>query len=72
MDGILHSGSEPGAPVTVVGERNERGLLNLVIPATLEDWAEDNAVVDLRDTGTSLELSHGDTRVTIHPVDVRT
>lgn len=72
VDGILHSGSEPGAPATIVGERNEGGLLDVVIPATLEDWAEDNVVVDLRDTGTSLELSHGDTRVLIRHVDVRT
>ena len=69
IDGVLHAGDEPGRPVTIVCARPGTGMLSLIIPATLDSWAEDLTVVDVRDTGHSLELRHDDTRVSIRPVD---
>lgn len=69
IDGILHTSDEPGRPVTIVGARTATGVLGLIIPATLDAWADRTAVVDVRDTGHSLVLSDGQTRVSLHPVD---
>lgn len=68
LDGIIHDDSDgPGQPATLVGERPRQPVLDLVIPATLDAWADDIATIEVRGTSDKLELRRDDTRVSLAP-----
>lgn len=69
LDGIIHDGPGPGRPATLVGQRPRQPVLDLVIPATLDAWADEVATIEVRGTSEKLELSHHDTRVSLAPYD---
>ncbi len=72
LDGVLHDeDGAAGRPVSIVGARPTGSMLDLVIPATLDAWAERLEVVTVRDVGDALELAAGDTRVRLHPAGSR-
>lgn len=67
IDGIIHDGEGPGQPATLVGERPRQPVLDLVIPATLDAWADEVATIEVRGTAEKLELRRDDTRVSLAP-----
>jgi len=69
LDGILHDGSGVGRAATITGARPSSGVLAVVIPGTLDAWAEEMAMLQVTEGRGWLELSDGDTRLSLRPVD---
>ena len=69
LDGILHDGTGIGRAATITGARPSNGVLAVVIPGTLDAWADSMAVLDVTEGRGWLELSDGDTRLSLRPVD---
>lgn len=69
LDGILHDGSGVGRAATITGARPSAGVLAVVIPGTLDAWAENMAMLQVTEGRGWLELSDGDTRLSLRPVD---
>lgn len=69
LDGILHDGTGPGRAATITGARPTNGVLAVVIPGTLDAWADGMSVLDVTEGRGWLELSDGDTRLSLRPVD---
>jgi hypothetical protein len=72
LDGILHDGQGPGRPARITGARPTTGVLSMVIPSTLDAWADALAPLEVSEGHGSLELSDGRTRISLRPVDART
>lgn len=68
LDGILLRDGDHGQPATIIGERPTTGMLDLIVPATLDTWADELAVIDINERRGSLELVLDDTRVHLRPV----
>lgn len=71
LDGILHDGPGAGRAATITGARPTEGVLAMVIPATLDSWADGLAHLEITEGDGSLELSDGATRLSLRPVDAR-
>lgn len=71
LDGILHDGSGTGRAATITGARPTSGVLAVVIPGTLDTWADSLAMLQVTEGRGWLELSDGDTRLSLRPVDAR-
>jgi hypothetical protein len=69
LDGILHDGTGPGRAATITGARPTNGVLAVVIPGTLDAWAEGMSILEITEGRGWLELSDGDTRLSLRPVD---
>jgi len=69
LDGILHDGTGVGRVATITGARPSNGVLAIVIPGTLDAWADSMAVLDVTEGQGWLELSDGDTRLSLRPLD---
>jgi hypothetical protein len=69
LDGILHDGVGPGRAATITGARPATGVLSVVIPGTLDAWADELAMIEVTEGRGWLELSDGDTRLSLRPVD---
>lgn len=69
VDGLLTDGAGEAHVATITGARSDSGLLGVIIPATLREWADALTVVDVRDNGSSVELRSDATRVLLKPVD---
>lgn len=69
LDGILHDGTGPGRAATITGARPTNGVLAVVIPGTLDAWADGMSILDITEGRGWLELSDGDTRLSLRPVD---
>jgi len=72
IDGILHDGPGPGRPATITGARPSGGVLAVIIPGTLDTWAQTMAHLEVTEGHGTLELSDGATRLSLRPVDART
>jgi hypothetical protein len=69
LDGILHDGSGTGRAATITCARPTNGVLAVVIPGTLDAWADSMALLEVVEGRGWLELSDGDTRLSLRPVD---
>ena len=69
IDGILHDGSGPGRAATITGARPASGVLAVVIPGTLDAWAEAMSMLDVTEGRGWLEITDGATRLSLRPVD---
>lgn len=68
LDGILHREPDaPGEPATLVGARPTDSVLSLMIPATLDDWADHVATVEVQPGGHRIRLRRDDTCITLDP-----
>lgn len=71
LDGILHDGSGTGRAATITGARPTNGVLAVVVPGTLDSWADGMSMLQVTEGRGWLELSDGDTRLSLRPVDAR-
>lgn len=69
IDGILHDGPGPGRAATITGARPASGVLAVVIPGTLDAWAESMSMLDVTEGRGWLEITDGATRLSLRPVD---
>jgi hypothetical protein len=69
IDGILHDGDGPGRAATITGARPTSGVLAVVIPGTLDAWADDLSMVEVTEGRGWLEMTDGATRLSLRPVD---
>ena len=69
LDGILHDGAGPGRAATITGARPSQGVLAVVIPGTLDAWAESLAMLEVTEGRGWLEITDGATRLSLRPVD---
>jgi hypothetical protein len=69
LDGVLHDGSGIGRAATITGARPTNGVLAVVIPGTLDAWADSMALLEVTEGRGWLELSDGDTRLSLRPVN---
>lgn len=69
IDGILHDGSGPGRAATITGARPTAGVLAVVIPGTLDAWAEGMSMLEVTQGRGWLEMTDGATRLSLRPVD---
>ncbi len=68
VDGILvREPGQPGEPATLVGARPTDPVLGLMIPATLDDWADHVTVVDVDPGADRIRLRRDDTCITLDP-----
>ncbi len=63
LDALLHADDGSVVPTTVSGVRDDSGVLGVIIPATLDAWADELALVEIRERPGAVELRSGDTRV---------
>ncbi|MCO8126198.1 hypothetical protein NHL50_03145 [Acidimicrobiia bacterium EGI L10123] len=69
IDGILHDGAGPGRAATITGARPTSGVLAVVIPGTLDAWADGLSMIEVTEGRGWLEMTDGATRLSLRPVD---
>lgn len=69
IDGILHDGTGPGRAATITGARPTTGVLAVVIPGTLDAWADGMSMLEVTEGRGWLEMTDGATRLSLRPVD---
>lgn len=69
IDGILHDGTGPGRAATITGARPSTGVLAVVIPGTLDAWADGMSMLEVTEGRGWLEMTDGATRLSLRPVD---
>lgn len=68
VDGILvREAGQPGEPATLVGARPVDPVLGLMVPATLDDWAESVAIIEVESEFDRIRLRRDDTCITLDP-----
>jgi len=70
IDGILHDGPGPGRAATITGARPTSGVLAVVIPGTLDAWADGMSMIEVTEGRGWLEMTDGATRLSLRPVGV--
>lgn len=70
LDGILHDGPGPGRAATITGARPTSGVLAVVIPGTLDTWADGMSMIEVTEGRGWLEMTDGTTRLSLRPVGV--
>lgn len=68
VDGILvREPGQPGELATLAGVRPTDPVLGLMIPATLDDWAERVATVVVEERAGRIQLRHDDVCIKLDP-----